>query len=143
VHTLDLEDRILTHVTKNLATSARRIAAVDSFNQLIVSHILHEQCLYSYHLQQIPGLHPEDFLQQMDFYQLLQQQYAVSPGYPLLMLFTDTGFTCGGITSSLNSHVWADKNSHTTFQSRHQHQFTINLWTGILEDRCIVPYVFL
>jgi hypothetical protein len=54
----------------------------------------------------------------MDFCQWLLQQYAVDPGFPSVMWFTDeAGFTRYGIISFRNSSVWADENPHSTFQS--------------------------
>jgi hypothetical protein len=78
----------------------------------------------------------------MDFCQWLLQQHAVNPGFPSLMLFVDeAGFTWDGIINFCNSHVWSDENPHTNFQSRYQHQFSINLWAGMLGERLISPYV--
>jgi hypothetical protein len=51
MHTSDLEDRILTHVANNPATSMRKIAAVEGVPQSIVWRVLHKQCLHPYHLQ--------------------------------------------------------------------------------------------
>jgi hypothetical protein len=78
----------------------------------------------------------------MDFCQWWLQQHAINPGFPSLMLFMDeAGFTQDRIISFHNSHVWADENPQTTFQSRHQHRFSINLWAGILGDGLISPYI--
>jgi hypothetical protein len=78
----------------------------------------------------------------MDFCQWLLQQHAIDAGFPSLMMFTDeAGFPQDRIINFRNSHVWADENPHTTFQSRHQHQFSISLWADILGGRLIGPYV--
>jgi hypothetical protein len=50
VCTLDLEDRILTHIVNSLAASTRRITAVEDVLQSVVWQVLQEQCLYAYYL---------------------------------------------------------------------------------------------
>jgi hypothetical protein len=62
----------------------------------------------------------------MDICQWLLQQHAIDPDFSSLMLFTDeAGFTQDGIINFRNSHVWDDENPQATFQSRHQHRFSI------------------
>jgi hypothetical protein len=48
-----------------------------------------------------------------------------------------------GIIDSCNSRAWPDKSPHTTSQSACQHQFLVNLWTGILGDKLIGPHILL
>ncbi|KAJ8896891.1 hypothetical protein PR048_002237 [Dryococelus australis] len=46
-----------------------------------------------------------------------------------------------GIISFHNKHAWAQENPHTVHEARHQHRFSITVWTGILGDRLIGPYL--
>ncbi|KAJ4438741.1 hypothetical protein ANN_14692 [Periplaneta americana] len=46
-----------------------------------------------------------------------------------------------GITNFHNEHVWADRNPRAVFQARHQQQFRINVWAGIVGDCLVGPYV--
>ncbi|KAJ4432810.1 hypothetical protein ANN_21449 [Periplaneta americana] len=39
-----------------------------------------------------------------------------------------------GIINFHNEHVWADRNPRAVFQARHQQQFRINMWAGIVGD---------
>ena len=58
------------------------------------------------------------------------------------MLFTDeAGFTRDGIINFPNNHIWADVNPHAIVQSRHQQQFSINVWAGVVGDKLIGPHV--
>ncbi|KAJ4446641.1 hypothetical protein ANN_13338 [Periplaneta americana] len=41
----------------------------------------------------------------------------------------------------INEHVWIDENSHAVEETRHQHRFSINVWSGVLGDRLIGPCV--
>jgi hypothetical protein len=42
-----------------------------------------------------------------------------------------------GIINIHNQHQWAEENPHGAIHSRHQQQFSINVWTGIVGD-CLV-----
>jgi hypothetical protein len=42
-----------------------------------------------------------------------------------------------------NNHFWVEENSHTLVQSRHQQQFSINVWAGTADDVFVSPYVLL
>jgi hypothetical protein len=54
------------------------------------------------------------------------------------VLITDEAeFTRDSVVNFQNTHVWVDNNSHTTVASRHQHQFSINVCVGILDDHLL------
>jgi hypothetical protein len=58
------------------------------------------------------------------------------------MLFTDEAcFTRSGILNVHNAHTWADENPRQTRNMRHQHQFLINVWAGIVGDHLFGPNV--
>ncbi|KAJ4431746.1 hypothetical protein ANN_20350 [Periplaneta americana] len=60
--------------------------------------------------------------------------------YPYHMQHEAT-FGRDGITNFHNEHVWADRNPRAVFQARHQQQFRINVWAGIVGDCLVGPYV--
>uniref|UniRef100_V5GJV9 Transposable element Tc3 transposase n=1 Tax=Anoplophora glabripennis TaxID=217634 RepID=V5GJV9_ANOGL len=39
-----------------------------------------------------------------------------------------------------NNHVWADENPNAILEGRHQHQFSLNVWVGIVGDHLIGPF---
>lgn len=41
-----------------------------------------------------------------------------------------------------NNHMYAEENPHAIIGSRHQYQFSVNVWVGIVGDYLIGP-VFL
>jgi hypothetical protein len=57
------------------------------------------------------------------------------------VLFTgEAAFTRNDIMNFHNNHFWAEENPHAIVQSRHQRQFSINVWAGIL-DVLVGPHV--
>jgi hypothetical protein len=50
------------------------------------------------------------------------------------LLTDEAAFTRNGIIHFHNNYVWAEENPHAVVQSRHQQQFSINVWAGIIGD---------
>jgi hypothetical protein len=46
----------------------------------------------------------------------------------------EAAFTRNGIITFHNNHMWAEENPQAVVQSRHQQQFSINVWAGIIGD---------
>jgi len=46
-----------------------------------------------------------------------------------------------GFFNSHNSHIWDEENPYATFVNHHQHQFSVNVWAGIVGDCLIGPYL--
>jgi hypothetical protein len=60
-------------------------------------------------------------------------QFALNPFFVSSVLFTDeAAFTRNRIITFHNNRVWAEENPHAVVQSRHQQQFSINMWAGII-----------
>jgi hypothetical protein len=58
------------------------------------------------------------------------------------LLFTDEArFLTDGIINIHNKHKWAEENPHGVIHSRHQQQFSINMWAGIVGDCLVGPHV--
>jgi hypothetical protein len=58
-----------------------------------------------------------------------------------LVLFKDEAdFTRDGIVNFHSLHTWADVSPHNILESRHQQQFSLNVWAGMLGDQLIGPY---
>jgi hypothetical protein len=133
IQTPNLEENILHHTEQDPASSTRRIEAVEHVSHMTVWRVLHRQLLYPYHLQRVQGLGPADFPAREAFCQWFVHQYALNPFFVSSVLFTDeAAFTRNGIINFHNNHVWAEENPHNIVQSRHQQQFSINVWAGTL-----------
>ncbi|RZC42533.1 DDE 3 domain containing protein [Asbolus verrucosus] len=55
----------------------------------------------------------------------------------------EAGFTKEGVFNAHNTHVWADENPHAVREHNFQHEFSLNVWAGILNGQliasCILP----
>lgn len=57
------------------------------------------------------------------------------------VLFTDeANFSRNAIMNIHNNHVWSQENPHATVETRFQHNFSVNVWAGIIDDYLIGPY---
>jgi hypothetical protein len=142
VRTPDMEVHILRRAEEDPGTSERRTAAAEGIGVPLVWKILYEQSLYPYHIQQVQALTPPDDHARVVYCHWLLAKCIVNSRFVPNILFTDeAGFTRAGIVNFHNIHVWVDDNPHTTVASRHQHQFSINVWVGIIADKLLGPVV--
>jgi len=59
------------------------------------------------------------------------------------ILFTDEAhFTCDGVNSTRNSHLWDHDNPHGTVKSNYQHRFSMNLICGVIGEQLTGLYIF-
>ena len=57
------------------------------------------------------------------------------------ILFTDeASFTRDGIFNFHNSHNLDEENPDVIVHSKHQHQFSLNVWAGIIDKFLIGPF---
>ena len=76
------------------------------------------------------------------FYIWLQQTCVQDQHFLSVILFTDEAkFTRNGVQNFHNTHVWADENPKEVLETRHQQQFNINVWAGIIADILICPFI--
>ena len=111
---------VLIKVAENL-----QLMKVSIFSLFIEFSVNSHCTLYS--IQQLQVLRP-DHHARLVFYQCVLAKYVADPKF--------VANTClltrrDGIVNFHNTHVWADKNPHTTVARRHQHWFSINVCVGI------------
>lgn len=136
------EEKILDCIKKNPSTSTRRISNEVAFSKSIVSRILNKNGLYPYHLQRVQSLLPRDFDSRVNFSQWLLERCDHDPLFLSSIMFTDeAGFNQDGIFNFHNKHIWSESNPHEICESKHQHQYSINVWAGIIGDSLIGPYI--
>jgi hypothetical protein len=141
VRTPNFDEDILTRVEEEPGVSTRKLAALLNVSHMTVWRVLHEQLLYPYHIQRVQALGPADFPLRLRFCQWFLQQ-AANPDFISSVLFTDeASFNRDGIINYHNNHEWAYENPHTIHQARHQVQFKINVWMGIVGDCLLGPFV--
>lgn len=137
----DLEENIIQRVEENPGVSTRQLGAILNVGHMTVWRVLHEQLLYPYHLQRVQALGPADFPVRLQFCRWLYQEIN-NPFFLQSVLFTDeASFSRDGVVNFHNNHQWTYENPHTTHQGRHQQQFKINVWVGIVADCLIGPCV--
>lgn len=108
----------------------------------IVGRILREQLLHPYHIQKVHALSPVDFPARVQFSQWFIQKYEQNHAFIRSVLYTDeASFGRNGVINSHNLHVWSEENPHATIQTRHQRQFHINVWAGIIGRYLLGPFV--
>lgn len=134
--TPDLQKRILQHVAEDPGISTRQLAVEFPVSHSTAWRIFHEQLLHPYHLQRVQSLVPDDYPPRENFF----VQQTANPWFVSSVLFTDEATFSRSIINFHNQHLWADENPQGIIQARHQQQFKINVWAGIVGDCLISPY---
>jgi hypothetical protein len=112
-----------------------------NFSHMTIWRVLHEHLLYPCHLQPVQHLMPADFPMQENFYRCFLQQSA-EHFFVSKVFFTDEAhFGTDAIINIHNQHQWTEENPHVVIHSRHQQQFSINVWACIVGDCLIGPHV--
>lgn len=142
VRSVEFEEEVLQRVEENPYTSVRAIAYAMGAAAPTVWRVLHDQQLYPYHLQKVQAMGPEDYPHRLRFSRWWLQQNLRQPDFGRYVLFTDEAcFTRDGFFNSRNSHIWDDENPHAIALRRDQHQFSVNVWAGIVGENIIGPYL--
>lgn len=137
------EEDVLNAVAFNPRASTRRIALAETLSQSTTWRILNDELLHPFHVQKVQGLLPADYHPRVNYCQWLLGKCAENPQFCSRVLFTDeAGFTRNGMFNYRNEHVWSHENPHAIVQFRHQHQFSVNVWAGIVGDCLVGPFVF-
>lgn len=140
VRTVDLEEQVLQIVENDAGTSTRKIAAELGVSHVTVWKVLREQQLKPYHAQRVQALTETDYQPRLQFCHWFLER-CITPNFHSTVLFTDEAkFSRDAILNYHNNHQWSDENPHAINNSRHQHQFSCNVWAGILGDYLIGPF---
>jgi hypothetical protein len=111
----------------------RQVAGRMGILHMSLWRVLGDHGLQPYHVERVQHLLKTDGPPRVAFCQWLLLECSNNPQLLSSVLFTDeASFTRNGIVNVDNVHMWADENLHTTRIARHQHQFSINLWVGLL-----------
>lgn len=141
IRTPEIEDAVLHEIEEHPETSTRRISRLLNVSYVIVWKILVDFLLHPYHIQKVQALLPRDFPMRLNFCHWYLQRLAQNPQFASTVLFTDeANFSRNAIQNSHNNHLWAEENPHAITETRFQHQFSVNVWVGIIGDRLIGPF---
>jgi hypothetical protein len=140
--TPEFEEDVLRHAGQDASTSVRAIAHHMTAAKSSVWRVLKEQQLYPYHVQKVQAIGPADYQPRMTFCQWFVGRNLVQPDFSRNVMFTDEAcFTRDGFFNSHNSHIWEVENPHANTLRKNQHQFSINIWAGIVGENVIGPYL--
>lgn len=88
-------------------------------------------------------MHPGDPQRRVQFCHWLRGQLQADNNFANKILWTDEcRFTNQGMFNRHNEHYWANVNPNITRPVRNQHQFSVNVWAGILGRQLIGPYIY-
>lgn len=133
------EENILDFVQRNPRESIRRTALRFRLSSSSVGRFLKKQNLHPYHMQKVQELLPGDLHKRVAFCQTMINYHENNPQFCRQILFTDEATFNRGIFNIHNEHVWSEENPHAMQAARFQHNFSLNVWAGIIGNRLIGP----
>lgn len=137
------EDMILEYFDEHPTSSTRGAAAALGIdNHMVVFNALHRNNHHPFRYQRVQGLNPADFQPRVNFCDWLLQQSNQQRNFTSFILFTDEAtFSKEGIFNHHNLHEWALENPHNVRQHGFQDRFAVNVWSGIVGNHLIGPYL--
>jgi len=138
----ELEEEVLDIITRDPTTSIRRISARLGIPNTSVWKILKKEGLHPYHFRQSHNLIFGDGGARSIFCMWLLREHRRVVDFLKHILWTDEAtFTRTSITNRRNAHIWVVENPHVVWPTSFQHQFSINVWAGMIDDLVIGPHV--
>lgn len=142
VRTPDFDEAVLNEIENHPEKSTRELALQFNVSNVTIWHVLHEQQLYPFHVQRVQALLPRDYPQRTTLCRFFIRK-CTDQNFLSNVLFTDEAkFSRSAVTNFHNTHIWSVENPHEIKQNRHQYQFSVNVWAGILGDQllfCFLP----
>lgn len=139
---LRYEEEILEIIAENPGLSVRRIATRLGLSKMSVWRVLKKEGLHPYHFRRVQELNEPDFLRRLVFASWINRRVRSDPNFCKKNLWTDEAtFTRSGYVNHRNEHLWLQENPHAVKDSSYQHQFSVNVWAGIIDDVLIGPII--
>lgn len=135
------DDVVLEQVTEDPSTSVRLIERRTGVPKSSAQRILKRHQYYPYHIQRVQTLLTSDYARRIVFCQTMIQKHREDPDFFNKVLWSDES-ACkrDGYLNLHNIHSWQLVNPHEKREDRSQHQFKINLWTGIFNGEIVGPF---
>lgn len=135
------ERLVLAEVNEDPSTSVRAISRRTGIARSTAHRILRRNNLHPYHVQRVQALLPADFPRRMNFCREMLRRCQQDPQFFNNILWCDEScFKKIGVFNMHNLHHWAVENPRIIREDRFQHQFSVNLWAGILDNKVIGPF---
>lgn len=133
----------LAAVERNPHISTRMIQNEHGIPQRTVSRILRLEKFHPYHITLTQKLQAGDFHRRLQFCNWARNKYRTDPSFFMHVLFTDEAtFNNRGELNRHNCHYWSNNNPQWQRSVEHQHQWSINVWGGIIGTHVIGPHYF-
>lgn len=130
-------------VVENPEISVRRVSKDLSIKKSSVGVCLKRNKFHPYHAQLHQELNNDDFQRRVDFCRWAQGQFAENEDFFKFVLFTDEStFHRNGFVNRHNFHFYDTQNPHKVIVNNFQHNWSLNVWGGIINDFVIGPYFF-
>lgn len=140
--TPEIEEAVIEIFEATPEASLREVGNLLGISHNQIGRVLLEDGQHPYHFTKVQALLPEDYGRRVLFCEWLLQKVDEDPHFLSKILWTDESiFTRNGIGNIHNTHYWANENPHLIYPCNFQHRFSLNVWTGILNNRIIGPIV--
>lgn len=137
----DLVDAVLEEVDGDSSISVRSIEHRTGIPKSQAHRILQREGFHPYHIQRVQQLKPEDYPRRLSFCREMLRRQNENENFFKCILWTDEShFKRCGIFNIHNYHSWSIENPHLSRASNFQEQFSVNLWSGILNGQLIGPF---
>lgn len=130
-------------VVENPEISVRKISTNLEMKKSSVNNCLLAQKFHPYQVQLHQELSDNDFERRMLFCQWAQNTTAEDEDFFKYVMFTDEStFHRNGFVNRHNFHFYDTQNPHALLVNNFQHQWSLNVWGGVIHDYVIGPYFF-
>lgn len=129
-------------VVENPEISVRQISRALDISKSSVGQCIKQNKFHPYHPQLHQELNEQDFEKRITFCRWAQHQITENADFVKFVLFTDEcTFHRNGFVNRHNFHYYGTQNPHNVRINNFQHNWSINVWGGIVHDFVIGPYV--
>lgn len=137
----DAVGSVLEEIGRDSSISVRTLERRTGVPKSRAHRILQQERFHPYHLQKVQHLKPEDYPRRVAFCQEMLRRQANDENFFNMILWTDEShFKRCGIFNMHNYHSWSIENPNLTRASNFQEQFSLNLWSGVLNGQLIGPF---
>lgn len=121
--------------------STRRAALQLQVSQTKIIKALKRDNRKAFHFRPVQNLLPGDAEKRTHFCNWILEKHRQDPHFLHRVLWTDeSNFTRTGIVNFHNLHIWAHENPYEIRPSSFQHEFSFNVWLGVLHNTICGPY---
>lgn len=134
---------VLGVATLNRNISLRQIERLHNVPRSSASRFLRNNKFHPYHITLHQELNDNDHRRRLRFCQWARRQMNQDPNFFSYVMFSDeANFNNQGQVNRHNYHYWSNQNPYWHRQIRHQHQWSFNVWCGLVNGYVVGPHFF-